>query len=62
MSQPNTPHSIDLSKFAKEQLPYLVLKLKQSSHLEKSRHHLLVKPILSLNFLLAGLHLEIVNS
>ena len=50
------------NKVAKKQIPCLVLKIKQSPHLEKSRHHLINKAHSSPNFILACLHLEIINS
>lgn len=48
------------NKFAKKQLPYLVLQVKQSSHLEKSQHHLINKVYSSPSFQLAYFHLETV--
>lgn len=48
--------------FSKKYLPDLVLKIKQFSHLQKQRHHLIGKIYSSPGITLAGPHLEIVNS
>lgn len=64
MGQPNAHHNTNFSKkFAKKLLLYLVLKIKQSSHLEKSRRQSISKAYSSSQqFVLSCIHLGIVNS